>query len=536
MKAYPMKTQYANQQSTSSRAPLAALAGFALCAMIFAAHVASAQDLLVDTFADTNSVGIGNSPGLDWVNYRGYDVTVAWDATQNSTGSTTNGSMYVTVDWPGPSDTNYTTSWTDMQFAFSTAGTFDASNYIAFDCDIKVDVANSYTAMDGSYGAIELIINDPWQNVVGWAQLAATTNWQHFTGYFSSISPPLAPSYNEAIVGLISQGTGTCTNTISYWIDNIVFTALPALNTNQPPVTAGTPPPPGLTCICSQGGGTYQRQVIETVNSDYSWNTAIAAFPAASYSGFADQLFLIPVAGMIGSPLDDDIDWDSADVVALYVVVNPDQSATGTFQYKVNQSSSWNTSLVVNKHCAAGPLGTWSLTFNNDTNVTLTAPDNTTTNFTMAASDASLFADPLYVYLGDQPNANANIGQSSTFSQLTITGPSDSIDDNFASDGTLNTNTWANDTASDENGIFVTAPDAKLWLTWPTPDGGFTNVYATDNLTNQLGNSQWKSLPAASTGWVLVGGNQRLTVINQSTLNTAFGYQPTNCFFGLWHQ
>jgi len=32
-----------------------------------------------------------------------------------------------------------------------------------------------------------------------------------------------------------------------------------------------------------------------------------------------------------------------------------------------------------------------------------------------------------------------------------------------------------------------------------------------------------------------VGGNKRLAVINQSALNTAFGYTPTNCFFGLWH-
>ena len=548
MKSHPMKTQYADQQSTMPQCLLSASVGFALFAILFTAPMASAQDLLVDTFPNAASVSLGNAPGLDWDNFRGYDVTVTWDPTQNSTGSATNGSMYVTVDWPGPSDADYTTAWTDMQFGFSTAGAFNASNYIAFECDIKVDVTNSYTALDGSYGAIELIINDPWQNVIGWQQLLATNGWQHFSGSFSAISGTVAPSYDEAIVGLISQSTGTCTNTISYWIDNIVFTAVPALNTNQPTISMGKAPPPGLTCICSQAGGTYQRQIIETVNSDYSWNTAtaasntttysmtIAAFPGASYSGFADQLFLIPQAGMAGSPLDDDIDWDSADVVDLFVGINADKTATGTFQYKVNQPGSWNTSLIVTNLCASGPLGTWSLTFNNNTNVTLTAPNNSSTNFAIPASDASLFQDPLFVYVGDQPNENANIGQSSTFSQLTITGAADSIDDNFASDGTLATNTWANDTASDVNGIFITAPDAKYWLTWPTPDGGFTNVYATDNLANQIGGAQWKSLPSASTGWVLVGGDERLTVINQSTLNTAFGYQPTNCFFRLWHQ
>lgn len=545
-----MKTRSANQKSTIPRGIFSALASFAMFAIVFSASVASAQDLIVDSFDNASSVDIGNTPGLDWVNYRGYDVTVTWDPTQDSTGNTNSGSMYVTVAWPGPADPNYTTAWTDMQFGFSTGGTFDSSNYIAFDCDIKVDVANSYTALDGTYGAIELIVNDPWQNVVGWAQLAATNGWQHFTGYFSAIP---GGDYNEAIVGLISQGTGTLTNTVSYWIDNVVFTALPAVNTNQPTLSINGAPPPGLTCICSQGGGTYQRQMIRTANSAYSWNTdaavsntttysmTIAAFPGPSYQRFASQMFLIPQGGMIGAPADDDIDWDSADVADLFVGVNPDKTATGTFQYKVNQSSSWNTSLVVTNHCLSGPLGKWSLTFNNNTNVTLTAPDNTSTNFTIPAGDASLFQDPLFLYIGDQPNVNANIGQSSTFSQVTVTGAAGSIDENFVSEGTpgqpyVLPSTWADDSASDPLGIFITAPDAKYWITWPTPDGGFTNVYATDNLTNRMGNSQWKSLPGASTGWVLVGGVERLTVINQSTLNEAFGYQPANCFFGLWHQ
>jgi len=546
-----MKIQFDNQKSTMRPGLVSALAGFALCAAVFSAPMASAQDLIVDSFADASSVSTGNTPGLDWVNYRGYNVTVTWDSTQTSPGNPNSGAMYVTVAWPGPSDPNYTTAWTDMQFGFSTAGTFNSSNYIAFDCDIKVDVTNSYKALDGSYGAIELIVNNPWHNVVGWAQLAATNGWQHFTGFFSSIP---GGNYSEAIVGLISQTTGTLTNTVSYWIDNIRFTGVPTVNTNRPALSLGKAPPAGLTCVCSQGGGTYQRQIIETVKNGYSWNTAtaisntttysmtIASFPGTNYPGFADQMFLVPQAGMKGTSQDDNIDWDSADVVALYVGINPDGTAKGTFQYKVNQASSWNTSLVVTKICPSGPLGRWTLAFNNNTNVTLTAPDNTSTNFSIAATDATIFQDPLFVYLGDQPNVNANIGQSSTFSRFTITGAANSIDDNFVSNGTpgqpylLDPTIWANDTAADSLGIFITSPDAKYWVTWPTPDAGFTNVFAADNLANRIGTPQWKSLSSASTGWVLVGGTKRVAVVNQSTLNTAFGYQPTNCFFALFHQ
>jgi hypothetical protein len=538
-----MNTNFVTQKSPTPRFLVLATACIALLAMLSAAKVASAQNLLVDTFTNASSVNVGSAPGLDWVNFRGYNVTVTWDPTQQSPGNPNPGAMYVTVDWPGKNDPSYTTAWTDMQFGFNTGGTFDTSNYIAFECDIKVDVTNSSLAINGSdYGAIELIVNSPWDNVVGWAQLLNTNGWQHFVGYFSSMGAAQG-DHSEAIVGLISQGSDTLTNAVSYWIDNTVFTA-PAAPTNQPPLALGSAPPPGLTCICSQGGGTYQRQVIETANSNYSWSTAsavsntttysmtIASFPAARYAGFADQMFLIPQAGMAGSPQDDDIDWDSSDVAALYVGVNPDGSGTGTFQYKVNQPSSWNTSLLVTKTNASGPLGTWTLTFNNNTNITLTSPDHTSTTFAMPTADAALFVDPLFIYLGDQPNQNANIGQSSTFSYFSTSGAAGSFSDNF---GSFNTNHWANDTASDPLGIFITPPDAKYWLTWPTPDGGFTNVFATDNLTNHIAKSQWKSLPADSTGWVLVGGNERLAVINQSTLNTAFGYTPTNCFFGLWH-
>jgi len=551
-----MKTRYVNQHSTTLHGLLPALAGFALFAILFSAPLAPAQNLIVDSFDNAASVGLYNTPGIAWDNldpsYVVNGCTIAWDPNQQSPGNPNPGALYFTIEWPLVTDPQWNeTGWNNVQLAFNTPGTFDATKYISFDFDLKVDVTNSSVAIDGSsYGAVGLYINGPWVQLVGWAWVAPIGDWQHFSGYFTGVS---GSSYNNAVIGFISTGGDSLTNTVSYWIDNVVFTAPPTSNTNQPTLSIAQAPPPGLTCLCTSPGGTWQRQYVETVHDDYSWVTStlggdavantttysmtIASFPEASYSTFAAQMFLIPVAGMIGLPQDDDIDWDSADVVDLYINANPNGTANGIFQYKVNQSSSWNTSLIVTNVCSTGPLGTWSLTFSNNTNVTVTAPDSNSVSFTIPVADAGDFVDPLYVYLGSQPNENANIGQQATFGKFTITGAAGSINDNFATDdGTLNAAVWANDTAVDTNGIFMTAPDAKYWVTWPTPDGGFTNVYATDNLTNKLGSSQWLSLPSASTGWVLVNGAQRLTVINQSTLNTAFGYQPTNCFFGLWHQ
>jgi hypothetical protein len=512
-----------------------AIAVLGIIAIICTSLAAQAQDLIVNSFTNDDN----GTFGLDWVNFRtyAYNVTYTFDSTQNSTGDTNLGSMYITAQWPIHSDTSWNENWNDIQFAFYTPP-FNPTAYIDFECDIKVDVTNSSPAIDGtSYGAVELIVNNPWTTVLGWQTLAATNGWQHVSASFAGIPEE---TNSEAVIGFISNGGDSLTNTVNYWVDNIVFTALPTVNTNQPRLNLAKAPSPGLTLFASEPAGTYQRQMVATVNSDYSWNTAtavsntttysmtITSFPGPEYAGFESQMFLIPQLGLVSGP---SVDWYSTNVVDFFVDENPDGTAMATFQYKVNTPSSWSPALVVSETCAKGPLGVWSLSFNNNTNVTLTAPDNTTTNFTIPAGDAALFKDPLYVYAGVLPNNNLNIGQSSTFSRVQVSGSAGSINDPFAS---LNPATWVK-YAEDPAGVFITTADTKYWVTWPLPDLGFTNLYATDNLKNSVANSQWLSLPGAATGWISVGASKRLAVLSQSTLNASFGYPPTNCFFELFH-
>jgi hypothetical protein len=513
-----------------------ALAGIAILAMFCSAPPSQAQDLLVNSF-DTDQ---GGTFGLDWANFRtyAYGVSYSFDAAQDSTGNPNSGSMYLTVQWPTNSDPNWNENWNDIQLAFYTPP-FNPTNYIDFDIDIKVDVANSSVAIGGGdYGAIELIINNPWTTVVGWAPLAVTSGWQHFHGSFAGL--PDATN-SEAVLGFVSTGNDSLTNTVRYWIDNIVFTAPPTVNTNRPLLTIAKAPPAGLTCVASKPGGTYQRQMVSTVNNNYSWSTTtaaantttyamtIASFPDGIYPGFNTEMFLIPESGIVPGA---SIDWYSTNVAALMIGENPDHTAAGHFQYKINNGSSWNTALVVEQPCASGPIGKWSLTFNNNTNVTLTAPDNSSTNFIIPAADAAYFQDPMFVYVGTEPNDNGNIGQSSTISRVQVVGSAGSLDDSFA---TLNPATWVK-YAEDPSGVFVTTTDTKYWVTWPLPDNGFTNLYAINSGSKKLGSGEWLGLPSAATGWLQVGDNGRLAIINQSTLNAAFGYAPTNCFFGLFHQ
>ncbi|HWX20946.1 MAG TPA: hypothetical protein VN578_13685 [Candidatus Binatia bacterium] len=536
-----MKTRNIRRKSITQRG---LLPGFVSLALLCLARLAMADDLVVNSFDTAIS-------GIDWQNFRSYAYshTEVWDPNQDSTGNPSSGSMYLTVNWPLHSDPNWNQSWNDVQIAFYTPP-FNPADYINFDVDVKIDVTNSFPAVDGTYGAIEFIVNNPWTTVLGWAPLSATNGWQHIRGYFSGVP---AGTNSEAVIGLISNGGGSFTNTVACWIDNIVFTAPATVHTNRPALSIAPARPAGLTCVASQPGGTWQRQMVATVNDNYSWNTAtavsntttysmdIAACPGTNYSGFQSQLYLVPKAGMIGPPIDLNIDWDSADVVDFYVSVNPDNTASGHFGYKVSDPSDGTLISNLVLQCASGPLGKWSLSFDHNTNVMLIAPNGTSTNLTIPASDAARFADPLFAYFGTEPTANANIGQLSTFSRISITGAAGAIDDNFVASGTpgqpyvLNTNVWAFN-AADPNGVFITAPDAKYVVTWPLPDAGFTNLYATDNLKYKLGNSQWASLPAAATGWLNVAGVQRMVVVNQSALNQVFSHAPTNCFFGLFHQ
>jgi hypothetical protein len=532
------KTKIKEKSLRTSHLLLSALAGFVL---IYSGRVAVAENLIVNAF-DTDISGIA------WENWRSYVTGHAevWDPSQDADGNTNSGSMYVTVNWPTISDPTWNNGWNDVQIAFGTQS-FDSSAFIDFEAYIKIDVTNSFSAQDGSYGVMGLYVNSPWSQVQGYAGLRATNGWQRIHGSFSGIP---SGTYNEAIIGLISNGGSSLTNTVNYWIDNIRFTAPPSVNTNRPALSIVKAPPSGLTCIASQPGDAWQRQMIRTVNSGYSWysttsfsdtttySITLADFPGVAYSGFEALMYLIPVTGM-SNPDGGSVDWDSAHVAYFTITRNADGTGNGNFRYKINSPSGETFQNWTDFASASGPLGTWALTFNNDTNVIITAPDSTSTSFTIPDSDAANFQGPLIAYFGVRPTDDSRVGQSATFSRIKITGGLDPIDDNFVSAGApyvLDPNTWVKK-ASNPQGIIVTAPDAKYWVCWPTPDTGYETLYATDDLTKQLGTfNEWLSLPTAATGWINVGGVKRLTIIDQSTLDTAFTYTPVNCFFGLFHQ
>jgi hypothetical protein len=525
-----MKTKQNSKIKIQQRL-LPALAGLVL---ICSASVTAAQDLEIANF-DTGLDTFAGTSRLD-------PSDIVWDPLQDADANPSSGSMYITVPWTDSGE-----AYSDVQIAFGLFSILNpASEYVTFQAYVKIDTTNSFPSMDGGYAQYALWFsggtNNSFYQVVGETPLIVTNGWQ-------LVSVPLASVPNDYYTGVwfgfVSDGSKANTNTFACWLDKMSLT-VPSL-TNRPTLSL-VKPPLGLTCLSSQAGGTYQRQIIGTVGGNYSWNTTTATlntttysmnitnFPGVAYSGYEAHMYLLN--GLQYGQVDANVDYNAENGVYLIVYDNGDGSASGDFRYKVNNAGGGeNFTTLTNGstdeyvYCAAGPLGKWSLTFNNNTNVTLTAPDGTTNGFSISGDDANIFQDPLYVYVGTRPNDNSRIGQSATFNQFTITGAAASINDHFTN---LDLSTWLV-SAADPNGIIVTTPDTKYWMTWPTPDAGFTNLFITDNLQKSIANSQWLALPTSATGWINVGGFERLNFINQSTLNTAFGYTPTNSFFGLYH-
>jgi hypothetical protein len=128
----------------------------------------------------------------------------------------------------------------------------------------------------------------------------------------------------------------------------------------------------------------------------------------------------------------------------------------------------------------AGVLGTWTLTFVNNTNVTMTSPKGLTTNFVFSVDDVSWFADnsgaalPLYYYIGCRENG-AGAGVFAVVSRVSIQGSVNTLDDNFLADTSLDTNRWQVVAAFAPSIQLVPAtPKPLYWVDWTLPANDFS--------------------------------------------------------------
>lgn len=494
--------------------------------------VARAQeDYVVDTFDSSDEAS-------SWARWWGSaEQTYEFDGTMDAAGSSSSGSLKATIGF------NLASYAGDNQFcllrSFADSTVLDGTKYTNLVFDVRVDPSSPQNT-SGNYGNLEFGFRDSSWGSADLSTLTLTTS--HTTGWTHVVAAidPTAKNIDVSagvFFKLWSGGDGGLTGNTVLWIDNVKLIAITNTTVIKPTLAMKTKLNTGLEIAASASGQQYQRQCIATRTTDtnetenaYSWygktapvtySMTLKSFPGTNYGGFQAHMFIAPTSGMPYGSGDTSIDWNASHLVFFQIAYNDNQEIVGRFMYKTNQPSGnsmiWNTdetkgavgSLAFLTNSTA--IGTWSITFNNNNQITMTAPGGVSTNFTMPADAAALFADPAVVYFGVQPNQIANIGQSAVFSRLQITGTTTALDDSFTGD-TLDTAIWQT-VAADAGGISVVPPTAAFQLSWGAPATGFV-VQASPTLAAD----SWYD-PGLSN--VVQVGSSKKVLVPQSTLTNA---------------
>jgi hypothetical protein len=324
----------------------------------------------------------------------------------------------------------------------------------------------------------------------GWVHLSVPID--HTLGGITTI-PGICFDYN-------SYG-GYPTNTLVFWVGNLVmhYNGLP-------------PPPPtvALKKVTSTGLAqfanakpNYNRQDIYTYTNGassltwfgqpkpvkYSWT--ITSFPSATYSNFLSALTLTPDAASTVTYADPD--WSAANVVWVAMQNNADGTVTAGIAWKTNQVDG-NSQLFAapgqlipynvetNGFTVPSAVGTWTLTFTSDTDMTLTAPNGAVTNASLPSYVAALYNGYVGADLYSAPTVDQNIGQYCTYSAYSITGVGTPVNENFAANGVLSSpylslvsQGYALSNQNPPNQVFVNTNDA-YWFSWTLPAFGYSPV------------------------------------------------------------
>jgi hypothetical protein len=471
-------------------------------ALLGSAAVSQAQltNYIVNQFDDASGVDIWNNQGQWW---GATPITLEWDGAVNATTTSGpnhagSGSMKVTADWSDPNSDQYMRWQTLVGQNWNNSVKINGLDYTNCSFDIKFDPASG-TNSGGNYGYMEpAVITSTWGQIwAGQSNLPVTNGWTHVVMPIDNTASGID---SLSGFGLKMWAKGSLTNLQTFWVDNIIFNV--NLNPYIPPPVMGLAPitqTPGLVLV-SGAAGDYPRDMVATKSganagwvsqsAPVTYALTIAGYPDTNHNSFQSHIMLVPNPGTETSP-----DWNEPNVVFLDIEGGVGGATTATFRYKTNQPNG-NTMIyngdptngpvgaIGTVTSATGPIGTWAMKFLNDTNITLTAPDGTTTNFFFPDPIAiqSLFSGDVRAYFGIQKNGANNNGQSATFSRIQISGNSFPVNDTFPGPDINSdpaTPIWdvVSDLASD---LFVVSTNDKYWLSWSLPDIGYSLQMSTD--------------------------------------------------------
>jgi len=462
--------------------------------------------------------------------------TITWDDTLDAANDPSSGSVRYEEAFTGTAAEQFMTFFTIAnRWQWDGGYVLDATTYTNYSFDIKVNPSSGQRVGNNDYGNLEIgLVTDGWGTTVlpTYTIPLSPTSWTH-------VSRPITGTEANInkVVGFYFKmwSNGGHTNTLTFNIDNVMLSKPAAPVVIPPPTVSMAKATPGLELITTVASGQYGRQSIRTLNQGYSWVGATAPVsysieikdaPGASAGGFQTHMFLVPAIGAPYGSGDAAIDWNATNLFWLNI-----QNAGARLMYKTNLGSGnqmlWNYELggqygtngagagSIATLAAPSPIGTWTLTFENNTNITLTSPVGATTNVSITSDAAALFADPLFAHFGAQPNDTPNIGLSTTIGRISTTNTADALDDSFPGPG-LDAGTWGT-AAADASGIVVVPGDSKYWFRWTLPASADSYVISQSSL-----NGSWND--TGLTNILQVGTRKQVLVPTSALPSAASGY------------
>ncbi len=364
----------------------------------------------------------------------------------------------------------------------------DVLNLDTIHLDLKIDPASAMDAFgNNGYFALVLRTGLTWfwapqfADNVGANYHVDPNGWRHIDQAITLTSTDAVHHISWQLYGGPSQNIN---GDVTLWIDNLYLTTL-TTTTSPPPVMTLARTVPGLNITASVLGGTYQRQDIRTATGNYSWinpsngpvtySFTITNFPSGPTNGFETRLLLVGDHFAPGAFAD----YNEPNVVYLRIH-NVGNHYDAELRYKVNKPnfSIFDTNLVFNPVATLtgpSPLGTWGLTLAG-TNVTLFGPPGTT-NAAFGPEVLTNFEAYTYPYIGIVPNDDANIGQSATFSAVSVSGATTALDEHFNS-----LTKWYKGVAQDPTGVLLQPSNTFAKVFWPPPTAPTFSLHATNVL------------------------------------------------------
>jgi hypothetical protein len=345
----------------------------------------------------------------------------------------------------------------------------------------------------------------------GWGMgLTNASNWTHVV---IPITPVLIATAAGPVDGFgcylwYNTGASTPPAHLEFWIDNMRLTALTA---PPPPPTLALEnlPRTGLLLDSGLEDATFRHE-IWTVNSvpwegnsssgsPMTYSMTISAVPnPALYPNWEANIFLAP-NDSFSNP-----ENNGTDVGWLQILDSTNGTATATMHWKTNSafdySMLYNTQFGgaggTNNDLAAGLLGTltapsmvgtWSISFTSDTNLTVQGPGGVSTNLSIPEAwlqvwdaDAAMGGPVAYAYFGDDSFTETNQGLM-WLSSVSISGGTsgDGVTNTF--DAALDLTTWA----AANNTTVVSTP--SLLVSWSSP----ADFYTLEATTALGGTNEW---------------------------------------------